>query len=51
VAEQNVHGRPDGCMREQDSHTADMGGAPDLLHQKMAESQTILRNNGKTVAI
>ncbi len=34
VAEQDVHRRPDWCVGEKVSHTADMGQAPDLLHQK-----------------
>ncbi len=49
MAGQKVHGRPDGRMGEQDSFVADMGGAPDQLHQKMAGMQTKLCNNGKAI--
>jgi hypothetical protein len=37
-------------MGEQDSHAANMGGALDLLHQKIAGTHTILYNHGKIMA-
>ncbi len=46
VAEWNVQGRSDGCVGEQASCTADMGQAPDILHQEMAGMQAILCHNG-----
>ncbi len=49
MVEKNVYRKPDGCIGEQDSCAADMGSTPDLLHQKLAGMQKILRNKGKTI--
>ncbi len=37
MAERDVHGRTDGFVGKLNHDAADMGGAPDLLHRKVAE--------------
>ncbi len=51
VAEQDVHGGPDGCMGKQTRGATDMGGAPGILHQEVAGTQAVLRDDGKTIVI
>jgi hypothetical protein len=49
--QRNVHRRPDSCMGEQASCTADMGRAPDIFHQEMAGTKAILSHDGQTIAL
>ena len=51
MEQQNVHQRPDGSMGKQNRGATDMGSAPNILHRQMAGMQSILRDNGETIAI
>jgi hypothetical protein len=51
VEQRNVHRRPDGCMGKQDRGATNVGSTPDVLHQQVAGTETILRDNGKTIPL
>jgi hypothetical protein len=51
VAVRNVHGRSNGRMGKQDVGDADVDGAPDILHRKVAGTKAVFCHHGKAIAL